>query len=408
MFSQNKSAKKPQPKKTASRKKRDRHEDDVVFDIDDYVENQFSLVKSKINAESAPVWNRNKLLVREIAELVVAAAVKAGQTDRGVIKNYLNELIHGGVYVRLPAMKSDYQYTPNPSLLYARWFTPQVEKIAKGLRECDLSEWLKLSISNDRHLSLLRLELLFFNDWYYKNDFVADWLAVSLFFLQTDKVNEHLQQLEDELQDYCSKLPKKMRPKQDDKGYYYLPASDEHPYQRSKILSGYLYEWAQKNGFADYAKIINYLPERKFLEMLRNKTFFKDGASAANVGGKHGAWSHMLQWYCVIEHQKKTKFLKHDPLKLFQSLGSTENRATGELWNMIFDRYNDLYFHSPEYMSETLDRPKSHLSFPLLSTSVSRLLDKMQDKSYGAKLYLKHKDEMEDGVVMREFKKAKR
>lgn len=407
MFSQPKSATKSLSKKPAARKKRDRQYDDV-FDIDDYVENQFSLVKSKINTDSAPIWNRNKLIVREIAELVVGAAVKAGVTNRGEIKDILNTLIHDGVVVRLPAMRSDFQYTPNPSLLYARSVEPQATKLLQGLRECNLPEWLKLSIKNNYHISLLRSELLFFDDWYYRHDYMADWLSISLFFQQTEKINEYLQQLEGELQDYCSKLPKKMRPKQDDKGFYYFAPSKEHPYQRNKILSGYLYEWAQKNGFEHYAKIISYLQESKFVEMLSNKTFFKD--SAANVGERHGAWSHALQWYCVIEHHKKTKFLQHDPLELYQSLGSPENRTGGGLWDMIFDRFSNLSFLSPEYMTETLMLPRMRTSCPLLSGSVSRLLDKMQEapKQYNADLYLKHKAEMEDGVVMREFKKMKR
>lgn len=406
MFSHSKSIKKSQSKKPAARKRRDRPEYEA-FDIDDYVDNQFSLVKSKINAESAPVWNRNKLLVREIAELVVDAAVKVGLTDRGVIKNYLNGLLHDGVLVRLPAIRSEFQYTHNPSLLYANSCELQATKLLRGLRECNLPEWLRLTANNDTHISLLRSELFFFDDWYYKHNYISDWLAISLFLLNAENVKEYLQQLEDELQNYCSKLPKKMRPPQDDQGYYYFASSKETPYERNKILSGYLYDWAQKNGFDSHAKIISYLPESKFVGMLRDKTFFKD--SAANVGERHGAWSHALQWYCIIEHYKKTKFLKNDPLELYQSLGSPECRNGGDLWNMVLDRYSNLSFLSPEYMTETLTLPRMRVSHPLLSASVSRLQDKMQraPKQYKADLYLKHKEEMEDGVVMREFKKPK-
>ncbi len=99
----------------------------------------------------------------------------------------------------------------------------------------------------------------------------------------------------------------------------------------------------------------------------------------------HGAWSHAIQWYCIIEHSKRTPgFMRHAPFFIYKHIG--------QLWNHIVDQTDVDDFTCPEYITSLLIEPSSLNHWPLLAGSVARTHAKMyaQDADYAAHLLDKH------------------
>jgi hypothetical protein len=381
-------------------KKRQRKQVTSDFDIDNFVEDQFKDVK--IDDHSSALWSKNKALVKKFTRMVVAAAGKAG-VDDAVVNSTLIALINVGVNIRLAAMPAEFIFCEEPSDQYALWFNKKINYLIKGLGYCDLAQWARKFKEDNLAIDGFKELISFIVDNDLEKEYAADWVSIKLFLMQPELIKKYLDRLENELQAYAAALPEKNKISNRD-GLFVLPVDEENPYRRWKILSGYLYEWAQENGFKQAAKILHPLKDWRFIKVLKSLSLMKDVAGM--IGSMHGAWSHALQWYFVIEHQKQSGFLQQDPLKLYEFLGSSAPELYGKIWDLVFDQYEGRYFDSPDFLTWALTNPKDRHAWPLLSETVSRYQMKMFDnKNYAYALYKKHKADWKDGVVTRKFKK---
>jgi hypothetical protein len=231
-------------------------------------------------------------------------------------------------------------------------------------------------------------------------EYLHDWLAIYQFLHNPELVNSYLDRLEQALQDSAHAVAKRSKFSLNDDEKWLLPESRRNPYARHKVLSSYLYDWAQEHGFKQKAKFIGLLSGETFLGMLRAKSIFKDSSVSANI--HHGAWSHALQWYCIIEHFKDAPFLLHRPLEVLQSFGDAKQLITSRIlnlaWDYILDRSGDDLFSSPTAITNYLMESESRYRWPLLAESVARQEEKSSNKfgdyyDYTCHLAEKHVDE---------------
>ncbi len=243
-------------------------------------------------------------------------------------------------------------------------------------------------------------------------EYLHDWLAIYQFLHNPELVNSYLDRLEQALQESADAVAKRCKFSLTDDEKWLLPQSRRNPYARHKVLSSYLYDWAQEHGFKQKAKFIGLLSGEQFLSMLRAKSIFKDSSVTANI--HHGAWSHALQWYCIIEHFKASPFLLHRPLDVLQSFGDAKQLITSRIlnlaWDFILDRSGDDFFSSPTGITNYLMQSESRNRWPLLGESVARQEEKSSHKfgnyyDYTCHLAEKHVNEhgKETKVVIRKL-----
>lgn len=215
-------------------------------------------------------------------------------------------------------------------------------------------------------------------------DYLHDWLAIYQFLRDPEQVTPYLDQLEAGLQQYAAIHNKRLMLQKNDEDKLALPNSKQNPYERQKILSQFMYEWAHNNGFQQRAKFIGLLSSRNFQSLLRAKTIFKDSSVSANI--KHGAWSHAIQWYCIMEHQKQRHFLHHHPLDVLKSFGDQKQLITARsqklAWDMIADNPADVFFCSPIAITAYMIQTESMQRWPLLAGTIARQENKSNIK-YG-------------------------
>lgn len=131
--------------------------------------------------------------------------------------------------------------------------------------------------------------------------------------------------------------------------------------KQDKFFSDFLLrKWPEENGFnsglpqskempalpASAPTIKNTLSPQLFGLILKYRYFFKDIGAIP----KHGEFTHALQWYILVELNKKYKFLKNSPLDLYAKLAQpslcglkqdkeNSNPLLGvhSLWDYLFD-----------------------------------------------------------------------
>lgn len=195
-------------------------------------------------------------------------------------------------------------------------------------------------------------------------EYFVDYLSIESFLANKPLIESYLDELEKLLQQHAA--AKKITELEVRKnGKLMLPSGQ--PHKRYKILSDVICAWSKENGFNAQAKIINLLSHRNFLGLLSNLTLLKD--NAVNAGEYHGAWSHAIQWFCIIEHNKRTGFLRNDPRQLYKS--------AGPIWNKVFDLLGDVDFTCPPHMTRRMYRPDALDKWPLLAGSITRIYSKM-------------------------------
>lgn len=273
------------------------------------------------------------------------------------------------------------------------------QKNKKRTRGFNLGEFVDLLIVNPQAAAKM------------SHEYASDWVSLYQFLSDEPLVETYLNKLEDELQASCANNPNVLSKKTKSTGQYQLPDVKNDPYVKGKILSSHLYLWAKDNGFSQRAKIYKSLPPHTFYKMLSTNAFFKD--CATNVGSTHGAWSHALQWYCIIEHHKKTGFLSHAPIDVYQSFADAEQEdSIVSLWDAVLDGNRLPIFTSPDYFTDVAfaDMKQKQPRRPLLSETIVRDELKMREKygdvsSYTQRLYKKHKGEqnIREGIIYRSF-----
>jgi len=159
-----------------------------------------------------------------------------------------------------------------------------------------------------------------------------------------------------------------------------------------KLLSAVLYDWIIVNGFvARTAKILKHIEPDQFQSLLSDGLFFKDNGA----GQRHGAWTHFIQWFVIIEFNKKAQILRSPPYTLYKLLGDSRAYISDygdhkPIWNILIDtlsfRHND--FRSPERLNEHLILNANR--YPLISTTL-RKGNKMNLGNQDAITYKDHK-----------------
>lgn len=331
--------------------------------------------------------------VRELALLVYASASRLGVTDQKLIFKLINTFV-------------------NAILLEVKWLTND-ESVKVYLQELsDLIQTFKLPDTdcllnhffqekyNELKTSDMATRLIALKKW--KSNDLHDWMGIYRFMSDDKFVLQYMDQLEEELQQFVAKFPSEWQfPRRDD-GRFELP--NDNPYACYKLLSNFMYEWALENGFKQSVKLIGNVPTTTFYSALASQSFIKD----SGFGGAHGILVHGKQWYAVIEHYKKTQFLKSSPLEIYQRLGDnnllpTEKSLVRNPWDILFDATRGTSCTTPETLTRYVRDNKSR--WPLLSGTVSRQRSKKIDgKTSTETLKNKHAHDARDGVVVRPFR----
>lgn len=416
MFSTQKpAAAKNASKQKAASKKRGRVNDATeLTDAEAIVAELFA----PLNDEQRPYWQHNIAMATEIASMICTSAERLRIRDPEFTKYLIKKFIFQREDKPFDQMNDAREDASRP---HAHRFTTDelnvkndctvaLNKMLDILKNCDIDKLLGVYfLERDNRLNpegknegvadLIKI----LNELYeenYKPQSMPDFIAIAQFLMHDENVLPYFDQLEKELQRYASNLPRDQHQLARVERKWALPILKDQPYIRCKILSGYLYQWAKENDFAQTAKLIEGVSEEVFAQLLTDLTLIKD--NAANIGDEHGVWSHALQWYLIIEHHKKTGFLNNPPLSLYAEFSA--------IWDEIIDDYNDKNFFSPEHLTRTMKQLNNIIRWPLLAESCNRSLNKTRFfdfttyTSYARKHAEKHAAEAVNGVVVRKFK----
>ncbi len=214
-------------------------------------------------------------------------------------------------------------------------------------------------------------------------DYLFDFLIVKHYLNDKKECNAAFGRLEENLQLYATEIkadlvsePNKLKQ---------LPSpSNDKPYNKQKILSGFLYRWAKEQNLnkEEYVEILDILDRDTFLEFVAKKMLLKD----FGAGYKHGTWPHVLQLFLIIELNKIYHFMAHDPVDLYAYLGNPLCKSKSNL-STIWDKVVDLPpgkatgYDNPENLTEYLykDGQKSNPQHPILSFSIFLTYKKKQE-----------------------------
>ena len=132
-----------------------------------------------------------------------------------------------------------------------------------------------------------------------------------------------------------SELNSELKKNAIDKGKYdevtqKLISDPDDPNKYYKLLSNYLYKWAKDNGFSDSVKLDRELTSEAFLKSINEGHLFKDKAEGDI---SHGEWVHFVQWWCIVEGNKKDPFLLSTPAEIFSWIG----RQNKQIWATLFE-----------------------------------------------------------------------
>jgi hypothetical protein len=222
-----------------------------------------------------------------------------------------------------------------------------------------------------------------------KEELFVDFIAIKHFLHRKNLFMPYLDRLESMLQEYAEDIKFRQVLHQRQDGMWSLPLTIPNIYRRHAILSDTLFTWAKANGFTHKSKVLRQLSNDAFTTLLTSLSFFKDAAIKA--GENHGMWSHAIQWFAIIEHNRSNKFLQHDPLYIYKN--------SGLIWNHIVDEYIPYDFTSPEYITDLMAQPSAAERWPLLSGSIMRGHAKMHSPHMNYPEYLRRKHGFKDNEV---------
>jgi hypothetical protein len=99
-----------------------------------------------------------------------------------------------------------------------------------------------------------------------------------------------------------------------------------------KLLTNFLYGWAEKNDFGGITKLLREVPEHEMLELFKHAILWKD----KGVRGKyHGEFVHFWQWFIVTEGNKDKAFLLVTPPDLLRWIGTQTDGDV--IWDKTFE-----------------------------------------------------------------------
>lgn len=177
------------------------------------------------------------------------------------------------------------------------------------------------------------------------------------------------------------KLEKKIFEDADRKGIFsnfelFRILSNPNNNTKFKLLSDVLYTWAVENHLSsDFVKINRLLSNHIFQSLLGKGKFFKD----IGVPAEHGAWSHFIQWYIIIEANKDHGFLTLNPYQLYKFLGHASSIGIKDgkqtpLWFLCCDntvKIDQFDFRSPDNLHLFIKNNHDNQFF-LLSTILKK------------------------------------
>lgn len=372
------------------------------FDIEEFVTTLFG----NTPPTHADVRDANIDLARQFCATVVASAKALDVDDHETIYDTLCYLLSNN-YSRRAYPDHVYQSKFQTPANLKSTLRHRLKWLIKVTTECDRDKLLANFFAKPHPTVMVKMSamLLDLSDEKFHLNFTPDWISIYRLMLNHDIMEQHLDQLEQSLQNYCRSHHNNLPTRRD--GMFVLPTVPANPQHQFKILSGFMYEWARENDFKQRAKLLGGVEARPFFKMLLTRSIFKD--CAVNVGEEHGAWSHAIQWYCVFEHHKQTGFLVHTPMETYQEFGDPSQQRTehGNMWEKIFDQAFGDDFTSPEHLMRSAEDDVFTVAAgkrPLLSQTLIRNQAKMFEKygnemGYRSHLQEKHANDWDARVV---------
>jgi len=165
-----------------------------------------------------------------------------------------------------------------------------------------------------------------------------------LMLKQLDKLesalNEYIKQKRDDT--HWDGLPLRPPPRDNFRLFKKPYVKDEH----NPFLFGFFSNWAMSHGFSNVTRLTSVTSHDDFMQNLKDKWLFKDPA----FGGEfHGAWTHLLQWYCIgsaVEHGDI--MMSSSPAHIYQYIGE-HGGAENLLWGRTFEVATSLLLRSNDY-----------------------------------------------------------
>ncbi len=161
---------------------------------------------------------------------------------------------------------------------------------------------------------------------------------------------------------------------------YLLEGHREGPHYRDKkLLTNFLREFSEQNGFTGDEKVGDELTADSFFSMLRRGGLFKD---TAFKGDFHGDLTHYIQWVLIMHwYQEDPSRLNCLPAELYKWMGQVKEGAEGEMqktknWNLSFEDGSRFYQPSRLDFRNVIHTNKFLLSpgcpFPILHQLIAR------------------------------------
>jgi len=203
------------------------------------------------------------------------------------------------------------------------------------------------------------------------NDLQQDIINVGLFLRDNQKVQEQLLKLEKILENRAEELSLL------DPNHKTLAQNTiDNPNKNKKFLSNYFKEWLSDNNF-QYTKLDKDLSGQEFHSMLTKLTLFKDKQFGQQ---DHGEWTHLIQWWCVIEANRSNPFLKNTPQDLYRWVGTQKD----EIWAFTFEdagvksKFNPFDFRTVTTLSKYLISAEFGKTCPLLQQLIASRVQKRE------------------------------
>jgi hypothetical protein len=283
-------------------------------------------------------------------------------------------------------------------------FKVQLTRLVSLFKNCDADELLmyflgKQDASKKSEIMAVLNQLLV---WDSDLQDIPDWISIYQCLTNETLVKEYLDKLEADLQTFTATLTGEWQFPVNEKGNHELPINRQYPLLCYKLFSNFIYEWGKENGFQQSVKIVKSLDTKTFYRLLASQSLMKDSGIVAD----HGTFTHAVQWYIVVEHDKKSGFLMHAPLEIYQRLGNASlnhysKNEEKKPWDLLFDSFT-ANFTSPEKLAESIKKDKSR--WPLLAETFIRQAKKVDRNFNKKRLAEKHASEIKGGVVVRQFK----
>jgi hypothetical protein len=114
------------------------------------------------------------------------------------------------------------------------------------------------------------------------------------------------------------------------------PRLFKKPYTGKSFFFEFFKDWATQNGFNDLVRFNKALSNIEFTGHLKKGNIFKDNAFE---GMFHGAWTHLIQWYCIAAAAQAGDIKLNFPAAhIFQMIAITaDNYNDNDLWGFTFE-----------------------------------------------------------------------